>query len=374
MSPVGITSNIEHLVKFNPVISRCISRVKPENENTLYKDVFVHLNNAVGKKTAKYPSDFFFNLAYIESAVTSIQVKTKRHLTLSCNPPSEIKGKKLSVVPDIFVGDLDKLSFKQGKLGTCYILSSLYSLAHNSVASKILKDCVRENIDGSYIVRFKGLNKSVKVSADELDDSMQTHGEKGLQVMEVAYGKIRKTLDSKYSDKSTFNAAAKGLPDVFMQDLTGLKPFKISSNNKIGSYALGYTFSGKIRELKEEMLIAKMCKDEHCEKILQKQIDDGRKRCKKIKLLLDDISDNPKQYAMAALSKLSKGSVSNDSKIYTIGEHMFYQDHVYAIKSSNKTARTVTLINPHDTSKDIEIPYSIFLRAFSEISGLKLPP
>lgn len=62
----------------------------------------------------------------------------------------------------------------------------------------------------------------------------------------------------------------------------------------------------------------------------------------------------------------------SDTHTFTIGGNTFHYTHAYALLNVNTEGRTVTVANPHDTSRPITITYDQFMNTFSDLSFVTL--
>lgn len=93
---------------------------------------------------------------------------------------------------EVFNGEPDGLSVKQGSYGSCYFLASLVALARSN--PEALKRMIQKNPDGTYTVTFsKGRTVTVEAPTDAEIARGATAGANGLWVtiIEKAYGKLR---------------------------------------------------------------------------------------------------------------------------------------------------------------------------------------
>ena len=59
----------------------------------------------------------------------------------------------------------------QGKTGDCWLLSGIMSLSYTEDGAKLIEDAITKNDDGSYSVYFQGADKTYTVTEDELKDA-----------------------------------------------------------------------------------------------------------------------------------------------------------------------------------------------------------
>lgn len=346
----------------NDLFERKVQLTLAENSNI--PNLFKRILNSF--KKIQPPQDFY--AALDEIAVTRSTSAPRKYIPLSASKQAELKGKTFRIKSDIFNEQMSMTESKQGQLNTCYILSSIYALSHspNPNAQKLLKARVKKNLDGSYSIIFSKRKKTIRVTNYDLNDKIQTQGDKGLQVMEAAYGKLRKLLFPAHYTNG-LRAADYGNPSQFFEDLTGGKTFKITNNFNYDTAGIGFSFSEKIKILKQKLSEAMAAHNTNIAKGIKYDIEVNKKKCRQIIRLFNEIATEPGKYALTALSKMK--SVTT----YKVDGLSFYSAHAYTIQSADKANRKVTLINPHDTTADIVMSYDTFLKAFSEIDALIIP-
>ena len=104
-----------------------------------------------------------------------------------------------------FYGSIENLCLMQGNIGDCYLLSTLYALSRNYKGQELLRNMVKVDEDGNYLVKFFDAPE-IKVLPDELDGQenkkgaakISVFGDLGIKAIERAYGKLLKS-DSWFS-------------------------------------------------------------------------------------------------------------------------------------------------------------------------------
>lgn len=83
-------------------------------------------------------------------------------------------------------GKIDEGVF-QGNTGDCWLLSGILSLSYTEEGSKLIKDAISKNPDGSYNVYFQGADKTYTISQDELDSANKSSFLSGAGITKSEY-------------------------------------------------------------------------------------------------------------------------------------------------------------------------------------------
>ncbi len=117
----------------------------------------------------------------------------------------------------------------QGALGDCYLLAGLSSIVHAS--PQMIKDCMRDNEDGTVTVRFyRDAKKAdepmtpvyVRVKKSVPEGDVYAKGSLWVQMIEKAYA--ASSLHGDQGPELSYNTIAGGTSDKFISRLTGKKP------------------------------------------------------------------------------------------------------------------------------------------------------
>ena len=208
--------------------------------------------------------------------------------------------------------DLQKIEFRQGKIGDCVVLSMFHLFTRKGM--HFLNNII---IDAD---KFKFPTVPIKISADRtipVIRNIQASSNNSLlddllKNFEVAYYKLKSIQEVKgiHDRENVFN--------VLKQGTSATKVFK----NFTGLLGQG------VYETKKENM----------------------------KLLLNKAKENPEKYFLAAAIEKNTNSKNG-----------FFDHHSYAITEIKDDL--ITLINPHDTTKPITISWDTFFDTFDNIEG-----
>ena len=233
---------------------------------------------------------------------------------------------------------------QQGYVGDCWLLSGLNSLSYSEKGQKLINDAITPNDDGSYTVTFAGVGKSVNVTQQDLlnarNSGIYSTGDDDVLLMEVAFEKI---IDQIQSGKIKISG-----------DTTNLS-FMTKDAGQISSIDGGW-LSDMIYLLTGDEL----------EFITNKSSFTG---------FLDDMEENPQNYvAKLSFPSSSEGETDDYNKITDIYGNVIYTlgsgGHAFAIKSVQDG--TVTIVNPHDSSKEYTISYEELIYSARNIEYYEL--
>ena len=235
---------------------------------------------------------------------------------------------------------------KQGGIGDCWLLSSINALSYSEEGSKILNDSIAETENG-WSINFEGLGKDVEISAQELEDALDSKeyskNDADMVLFELAFEKAHDYGKVGYGE----NKGAKG---------------DESKHEKITGGRLNYftkAFLGK--------------KSKHGQNCMAKNpsnITAVNAAIKPFALMASAIDNVMGNSIKDAIDKISN---ANDSiatvsfcQTFNNGDNIITDvdgnkhtatmgggSHAWYIKSVDKD--TVTIINPWDASKEVTI-------------------
>lgn len=224
-----------------------------------------------------------------------------------------------------FYCDIGEIELKQGNVEDCYLLSTIYAMSRNSYGQKLLKDMVRVDESGNYIVTFYG-KKPILVAPNELDgqkrgdrEKISVSGDLGIKAIERAYGKMLKAK-------------------TFMSGSVATMFCRIDDG-------------GWMNEALEKMT------NLSCERRKVAGIN--------IERTLTTFSHSKDKYILTC-STYYQGKYGKD-KDYVDPQLQFVSNHAYAIEKIDVKNEKITIINPHDTRKSYTISWSDFGKYFDYI-------
>lgn len=218
---------------------------------------------------------------------------------------------------------------RQRDIGECWVLSGVNALRFTEEGSKILKDSIKHNEDGSITVTLKGIKKSYTYSAEEIvagkynpekNQNFASGDDADMRVFELAFADYRRgiipSFGSKILDKLDMPSQNDPLNGGYMAEalfvLTGVRP------------SIGIRQSGKDKLLEQKM-------------------------------------NNPDSIALDVDFKKDDNEIQDGT---------ITDGHAYSI--SRVTKDTVYVVNPWDSSKEISYPRDRFLKMSGYVSGVDL--
>lgn len=206
-------------------------------------------------------------------------------------------------------------SFKQGKVGDCWYLASLESIANTEAGKKILEDAISVDDNGNTIVTFAKLGKSYTITPRDLKCSNEmSSGDSDFRALEIAM------------DRYFFEKLPDGRADL--------------NSNKVDvafSLLLPSKPSSAVNFFRIDTALNTILKDPNKENIA----------------IIAGTSDNNIRY--------------NDGVLDEDGNRVkLIPSHAYSVKNFDN--EFVYLINPHDSSKTLKIARRDFPNAFAAIS------
>jgi hypothetical protein len=226
----------------------------------------------------------------------------------------------------------------QNNIGDCWVLASVNALRESKTGSKIIKDAICQNSDGSVTVKLKGVNKEYTYSPEQIaaqdypnEGKYYARGDIDMVLIEMAIKDYRLEL----------------LSDM---DLSGDKQKELMTKMKSNPMYAGMTKStldnpldGGNPDTVFKMLTGKDVQGCIIKPMIEEQLGLKQK--------------HSKNYAMVVDFKQPDG----DDIII---------DHAYTI--SKVTKDMIYIINPHDSSKQIAYPKDKFLENCLSLSSFNL--
>lgn len=250
------------------------------------------------------------------------------------------KNKQQMIDKLLFPNGTGNIHFKQSNIGDCYLLSSIYGLSKNSKGQKLLKQMVTINDNGEFVVQFHNIKPiiipSSRIKGQVIRGSGKTvrtvFGDLGLQAIERAFGQHRANLQLLQNPNQlvqSLQVINGGWSDEALKILGGLQ------SKSHGTYAHG---------------------------TLKKQGTDVNK-------ILDNLADNFEN-RIITLSTPPKnfGLIQGKNGAWMDKNKSFCCRHAYAVENIDKLKKTVTIVNPHNTTRPKTISYKEFSDIFSVIT------
>ncbi len=251
----------------------------------------------------------------------------EKHATLSEDEYAELFGNDI----------------RQANVGNCYLIATFVSLQRFDHADAILRTSIKKNGD-SYAVRIPlGMKngREIVVTKQEMNELQTTaKGEKlqpvnaaeGWKLLEAAFTKMRTggMNREKTSGGRSEIALAEMMGGHGTEGLWGTRANpeqNRSKNNQNGDVMKG-TYNLEVHRGKVEAMLNRFSNGKH----------------------------------LVHLSSLR--GPKDDTTQYDIDGHSFYHNHAYSLTNVNAQARTVTVINPHNSGAPIKLTYDQLLRGF----------
>lgn len=224
-----------------------------------------------------------------------------------------------------FYTDLKNLQLGQANVGDCYLLATIYSLSRTENGREILLNMVHVDDQGNYIVDFSD-KKGIVVKPEELDgqkkgkeEKRSVSGDLGIKAIERAYAKLlkeeekQKILSLAQTNKTMFLAIDKGgFMNTAMKKMTGLDSQVVNTKyNNVDSILTALAYN------------------------------------------------HPENYVLTC-STPSNANYGN----YVDPYGRFIKKHAYSIKNIDPTARTIEIVNPHNTKFSYVISFDDFANMF----------
>lgn len=311
--------------------------------NTSGSDTLIKINGLSFLKNEKAQIDLY-DLIKID---TDLYMHTREGLRLITD--------NADLFEKLYPNGIQKIAFSQGAVGDCYLCASLQGLSLRPEGIELLAKLISKTPEGDYVINFPGFPEE-KITIDQNDKVYKYDGLKsdslGLRLIEQGFGQLKKHLEYCLKPLSLNDSTEKwlwfGFPSNALYILTGGEQFYLDSSNHTS--AVDY----------EEVYECSF------EKMAQK--DPAIKQ--KAERLLAKVNADFDSHVVTAITDMDEAKTDwffeDGTKIV--------QNHAYVIEKIDEEARTLDILNPHQTWKpSIRISYDEFFKHFTAIEGVKLP-
>lgn len=281
----------------------------------------------------------------------------------------------------LFGPNLQEVHFKQRSIGNCYFLAALRTMLDNSERSRILRKIKIQEVPAKgrdplrYRVTFPG-RRAIEVNARQIgqdrDGRQPVYGPLGVQLLELAYGKMIRKERNDAREKENDPKKA---------------PYPHRGRNRTPSlmergssqHALMQMLGGGHIELTADQSKPFGLKVEST-----RALDQNPEIVEQLEIFLRGVAphpDAPFVYLLTAImpDNLPK-DVADDGVIHlqksanpVSSQRQFYRNHVYSVQAMDLGKRTITVVNPHDTKKAVHtMSFEEFCEVFWKIEGIYL--
>lgn len=221
---------------------------------------------------------------------------------------------------EAFYGGVYDINISQGNIGDCYLLSTIYALSRNKTGQKLLKEMVKVDNNGNYIVKFYD-NDPITVKPEELDgqklkngkEKRSVSGDLGIKAIERAYAKMIKIPRSAPTMFQEIDNG--GYMDTALEQMTGIKSFYYLS------------------------------------------VDNNISR------IFDRIVEKGIQNHILTCATSTKGNYNG----YADPQQRFIERHAYSIKYIDRDKQRISIVNPHNTKRTYDISWQEYNKYFSTL-------
>lgn len=239
---------------------------------------------------------------------------------------------------ELFGGDI-----KQANVGNCYLIATFVSLQHHDHAEAILRTSIRKTAADTYAVRIPlGLKggKEITVTRAEMNSLQTSKDGRTLQPVNAAEG--WKLLEAAFTKMKTGGMDRKATEGGFSNKVLS-QMMGGHDVNVIGNRTPTFGRTDNVTE----------------ENYSEVNLTGDRARVEQV---LNEFSNGRHFVHMGSIPG-RRGDVTQ----YKIDGISIYNSHEYALTGVDAKSRTVTVVNPHDSTKPINMTYDQFCRAFHEM-------
>ena len=260
----------------------------------------------------------------------------------------------MGILPDGEIGGI-----QQGEIGDCWLLGDVVSLSLTKQGKEFIKNAIDYNHLGTsddpymvYLINTEGKKIQISLTEEELQNYKRkkySNGDIDMKILEVA---IEKYFDSERARGIEFANNEElldgGIPNVGKYSVTWMLT---------GRSGKGFTSSTIRDEFKDSF--SPLTKDT-------------------VTTAIENYANNPSNIAFTcAFSDTSVEKKSSKPSLFRfLSDEPLIENHCYTvsgvIKNCNGNIELVRCLNPHDTHKEILIPYEKFLSSVAQISYVEL--
>lgn len=267
---------------------------------------------------------------------------------------SDLNKKELKEV-DAFDGNIS--ASYQGKINDCAVNSAIVSLGTTPAGRELIKNAISVDENGNMTVNFAGINRQYSITQDEFNSRSDfSSGDKEVRAIEIAWEKLLTDVKNEVLIRSSDKYYYENKDNLEAKEKTG-------QNITAGSYASSVyeLLTGKHHYLTDDYLA-----NDLLEQLDALETEGSRA------ITVGNVSDEYKNIRYLSGSMKQIKNTYNDA----YGNEVVISDlHAYAIKESDTKAdgtRVITVLDPYDTSKEIVLDETTFLKAFNQAYGVNL--
>ena len=262
-------------------------------------------------------------------------------------------------IPKVVTTDIEynidsKIDYvKQGSEGDCWLLSALNSFSYSEKGQEFIENAITNNGDGSYSVTFDGIGQTYTVTSEELQQARENEvystGDNTALLFEVAVEKALNYCINEYE-----------------YDLMGITPSSETTNILLikGEYAKrreeekseSLLYGGNLATIDRLFVLTDFSIEAY---------NSAEHSSSNIESVLDNI-DIENSVTSVSFST-NKNLTSDSGNEFTITDH-----HAYTIKSYDKDAGKITIVNPWNNSETLTTSIDTLRNDIGNISYLVL--
>ncbi len=276
----------------------------------------------------------------------------------------DLYSNNATMLKQLFPKGIAYESFQQNNIGDCYLLSSLDALAKNPMGEAVLARMIQAGKNGGWEVEFPD-GEMIEVTpqdlrrywlSDQQEYRMPVRGCLGWQILERAFGKRLKSQDADGGQVKNHHT---------------LLALENAYKHTNGRYDFGHRVLHEMTGWQKYFV--RTPKEDQLHLDHQPYAKDDFFR------ILDQIGSRPESFVATANTpsyRHARFHIPNPNgrtRYFMDAQGQFMTSHVYSIRRIDPATKTVTLVNPWDTSKPIGLSYEDFYDMFASISYVEVP-